>query len=84
MLSIGRPVSGLMEMTLSFFFPARTLPVELYQKIKRTFRCSQNPFLLEYPGYFSSLSNRALMATITVLADINTAPSAGVSSTPHA
>jgi hypothetical protein len=30
-------------------------------------------------GSAFSLSSRALMATITVLADINTAPSAGVS-----
>jgi len=35
-------------------------------------------------GSAFSLSSRALMATITVLADINTAPRAGVSSTPHA
>jgi hypothetical protein len=34
--------------------------------------------------HFISLSSRALMATITLLADINTAPRAGVSSTPHA
>ena len=33
---------------------------------------------------FFSLSSRALMATITVLADISTAPRAGVSSTPQA
>jgi hypothetical protein len=34
--------------------------------------------------HFFNLSSRALMATITVLADISTAPRAGVSSTPHA
>ena len=34
--------------------------------------------------HFFTVSNRALMATITVLADINTAPKAGVSKTPQA
>jgi len=41
------------------------------------------PVLLR-PGHFLSLRSRALMATITVLADISTAPRAGVSSKPHA
>ena len=45
----------------------------------RSRRCEAEPV-----GHFGSLSSRALMATITVLADISTAPSAGVSSTPHA
>ncbi len=35
-------------------------------------------------GHLFKFSSRALMATITVLADISTAPRAGVSSTPHA
>jgi hypothetical protein len=35
-------------------------------------------------GHFFNLNSRALMATITVLADMNTAPNAGVSSTSQA
>ena len=40
--------------------------------------------VLPQPGYFLNRSSRALMATITVLADISTAPRAGVSTTPGA
>lgn len=35
-------------------------------------------------GHFDSLNGSVLMATITVLPDISTAPRAGVSNTPHA
>jgi hypothetical protein len=40
--------------------------------------------LPDHASHFFSRSIRALMATITVLAAINAAPTAGVSTTPHA
>ncbi len=48
---------------------------------------SQSEFvvpILYQNNHFLSFKSRALMATITVLADINTAPRAGLRSTPHA
>ena len=53
---------------------------------RRWHKCCINSLvtILQRLGHFFKLSNRALMATITVLADISTAPKAGLSSTPHA
>ena len=69
--------SVLVQVSVAAHPTQRTMPM-----VKAQNPDDQHQFLANV--YVLILSNRALMATITVLADISTAPIAGVSSTPHA